>query len=152
MSSAPVSEHRPPAAVRAVLNPVVRTLIGSPAGRLIAPLVVLRFTGRRTGREYAIVVGWHDVGGAKAVFSPAPWRLNFRGGRPLTVVHRGRRHPATGTLVDDPEVVAAALQEALGAGSTPTLLGLRIETGHRVTPDDVRAVGRSLIRLDLAGA
>jgi hypothetical protein len=150
MPPAPVTEHRPPPAVRAVLNPVVRTLIGSPAGRLITPLVVLRFTGRRSGRAYAIVTGWHAVGGARVVFSPALWRLNFRGGRPVTVVHGGRRLAGTGTLVEDAEVVAAALQEALDAGSTPTLLGLRIEAGHRVTPDDVRAVGRDMIRLDLA--
>jgi hypothetical protein len=149
VACAPVSEHRPPAAVRAVLNPLLRALISSPAGRLIGPLVVLRFTGRRTGRAYAIVVGRHDVEGAMAAFSPAPWRLNFRGGRPVTVVHRGRRHHGTGTLVEDPEVVAAALRAALRAGSTPTLLGLRIADAHEVTPDDVRALGRGLIRLDL---
>lgn len=152
MASAPVREHRPPAAVRALLNPVLRTLIGSPAGRLIAPLVVLRFTGRRTERDYAIVTGWHDAVGGKAIFSPALWRLNFRDGRPVTVVHGGRRHEGTGTLVEDPEVVAAALQEALDTGSTPTLLGLRIAPGHRVTPDDVRALRRDMIRLDLPDA
>ena len=72
MAAAPVTEHRPPAAVRAVLNPLLRALIGSPAGRLIDPLVVLRFSGRRTGRAYAIVIGRHDVDGAMAASPPRP--------------------------------------------------------------------------------
>ena len=67
----------------------------------------------------------------------------------MTVVHRGRRRDGTATLVEDPEVVAAALRSALRAGSTPTLLGLRIAKGHEVSSDDVRALGRALIRLDL---
>jgi hypothetical protein len=120
-------------------------------GRLVrGKLVILRFAGRKSGREYEIVVGWHDAGGTRAVFTPAPWRVNFRGGAPVAVVHEGRTLTGTGTLVEDPEEVARRLQQAIDAGSTPKLLGITVADGHKVTPEDVRATGRAMVRLEVS--
>jgi hypothetical protein len=146
----PVADQHPPDAFVRVLNPLLSVLLRSPLARVVhAPLVVLRFSGRRSGREYRVVVGWHEVDGGHVVFSPARWAVNFRGGAPVSVAHGGRTLSGTGTLVEDPAIVASGLQDAIDAGSSPRLLGLTVERGHRVTPADVRAVGRRMIRLDL---
>jgi hypothetical protein len=150
VEAAPVSDKRPPPRLVRAANSALRPLMKSPLGRLVrGKLVLLRFSGRKSGREYEIVVGWHDAGGTRAVFTPAGWRVNFRGGAPVAVVHEGRTLTGTGTLVEDPEEVARRLQEAIDAGSTPKLLGITVPDGHSVTPEDVRATGRAMVRLDV---
>jgi hypothetical protein len=147
---APVADKRPPEALlRRFANPVLRAVLSSPLRRLVGPsLAVLEFSGRKTGRRYRIPVGLHTVDGSRVVFTPSGWRLNFRGGAPVTITHRGGTVMGTGTLVEDPAVVAAGLQQALD-GSTPRRLGLRVEKGHEVTREDAVAAGRSMIRLEL---
>jgi hypothetical protein len=149
-SSSPVTTRRPPDILLRIFNPVLRAVLGSPLAPIVrAPFVVLRFRGRRSGREYAIPVSWFDLDGGKAVFTPAGWRANFRGGAPVTVVHRDGRSSGTGTLVDDPGTVADALRRLLDAGADARMLGLDMPAGHHVTADDVRAVRRAMIRLEL---
>src|SRR3954469_16183574 len=153
MEPAPVADKRPPPRLVRAANAALRPLMKSRLGRLVrGQLVILRFSGRKSGREYEIVVGWHDAGGVRAVFTPARWRVNFRGGAPVTVVHQGRTLTGTGTLVDDPEEVARGIQQAIDSGSKPSLLGITVPEGHRVTPEDVRATERAMIRLEVAGS
>jgi hypothetical protein len=148
----PVADKRPPERLVRTLNRGLRPLLRSRLGRVVpAPLVVLRFAGRRSGRPYEIVVGWHDVGGTRAIFTPATWRLNFRGGAAVSVIRDGRTLTGTGTLVEEPDEVARGIQQALDSGSTPNLLGISVDAGHQITPDDVRATGRAMIRLELGG-
>jgi hypothetical protein len=146
-----LEDNRPPDAALRVVNPLLRALVPSPAGRVLPGSVgILRFTGRRSGRTLRIVAGLHEVDGALVVFTSRPWRLNFRGGRELEVARSGRRLRGTADLVEDPDRVADALRQVLAAGTSPRMLGLRLEPGHLVTADDVRATGRTLLRLDVA--
>jgi hypothetical protein len=145
MSTA-VHDARPPAALVGSLNPIMRALLRTPVGRLVKPLALIDFQGRRSGRRYRVPVGWHEVDGAAIVFSPASWRVNFAGGAPATVHRRGHKGRMTGTLVTDPSEVATALQSVLAGGTSPRALGLDIPTGHTVTARDVMSVGRAMIR------
>jgi hypothetical protein len=132
-----------------VANPIMRVFLGSSLGRLARQSAVLRFAGRRSGRTYRIVVGLHDVDGVPVVFTPARWRVNFRGGAPLIVTHRGRTLAGSGTLIEDPEAVAAAFQRVIDDGVAPRLLGVGVESGHRMTAQDMRAIGRAMVRVEL---
>jgi hypothetical protein len=132
-----------------VANPIMRVFLGSSLGRLARRSALLRFAGRRSGRTYRIVVGLHDVDGVPVVFTPARWRVNFRGGAPLTVRHRGRTLTGSGTLIEDPEAVAAAFQRVIDDGVAPRLLGVGVESGHRLTAQDMRDVGRAMVRFEL---
>jgi hypothetical protein len=132
-----------------VINPIMRTLLLSPAARVLPDaLAVLQFSGRRTGKAYRIVVGAHEAPGSRVVFTSAPWARNFKGGAPVTLVQEGRRRPGTGTLVEDPDVVASAFQAVFDDGAPPRALGLEVPDGHRMTGEDVRAVQRVMIRID----
>src|SRR3954465_12056665 len=121
MSRGPgLEDNPPPDAVLRLVNPLLRTLVPSPVGRLLPGSVgVLRFTGRRSGRTLRIVAGLHEVDGALVVFTSRPWRLNFRGGRAVEVAQSGRRGRGTAELVEDPEQVADALRHVLAAGTSP---------------------------------
>lgn len=144
-------DNRPPDALLRLVNPLMRTLVPSPAGRLVPGSVgVLRFTGRRSGRTLRIVAGIHEVDGAMVVFTSRPWRLNFRGGRAVEVAQSGHWRRGTAELVEDPEHVAAALRQVLAAGTSPRMLGLRMPRNHVVAAQDVRGTGRTLLRLEVS--
>jgi hypothetical protein len=146
-----LEDSRPPDAVLRLVNPLLRTLVPSWAGRFVPGSVgVLRFTGRRSGRTLRIVAGIHDVDGAMVVFTSRPWRLNFRGGRAVEVAQSGHWSRGTADLVEDPEQVAAALRHVLAAGTSPRMLGLRVQRDHVVAAQDVRGTGRTLLRLDVS--
>jgi len=146
-----LEDNRPPDAVLRFVNPLLRAVVPSPAGRVFPGSVgVLRFTGRRSGRTLRIVAGLHHVDGALVVFTSRPWRLNFRGGRAVELASSGKWRRGTAQLVEEPEQVADALRHVLAAGTSPRLLGLRMERDHVVAADDVRATGRTLLRLDVS--
>lgn len=145
-TAAVVRDRRPPLALIRVLNPIMRTLLRTPLGRLVRPFALLEFDGRRSGRRYRVPVGWHAVGGDPVVFSPAPWRANFAGGTDVTVRLHGRRRRLVGTLVDDPGEVAAALDQMIKEGTPAARVGIVVPAGHQLTADDVRVVDRAMIR------
>jgi len=141
-----VSDAHPPATVVAALNPIVRTLLRTPAGRFLGDLALIEFTGRNSGRRYKVPVGWHEVDGIAVVFTPAPWRANFMAGAEATVHHRGSSQQMIGTLVTDPGIVAASLQQVLDGGTPPRLVGLKVPTGHALSEGDIAGVHRAMIQ------
>jgi hypothetical protein len=141
-----VRERRPPDAVVRALNPVLRVVLGSRLGRLVKPLAVLEFTGRRTQRRYRVVTGWYQLNGDNVVFSPALWRSNFADGATAQVRHRGTLQTLRGVLVTDAIVVAEALNVLISTGTSPRTLGLWVPPGHRITAEDVTHTRRAMIR------
>lgn len=145
--SAPVVDAHPPDAVIRGLNPVMCVVLRSPLGRLIGSLALLDFTGRHSGRRYRVPVGWHELGGAPFVLTPARWRVNFAGGADVLVHHRGRAQPMTGTLDPDADGVAPVVRDLLASGTPDRMIGMQISDGHQVTTADMRRLDRRIIRL-----
>ncbi|MBA3251397.1 MAG: nuclear transport factor 2 family protein [Geodermatophilaceae bacterium] len=147
-SGAAVRSAPPPRwLVRGVLNRILRPVLRSPLGRVLpGPLVLLRCTGRRTGRRIDVPVLAYDVDGVLTVFSPAAWTANLHGGAPVSLRQRGRSRSGCGVLVTDPAVVGTALRTVLARGVSPRALGLRVD-GSR-PPTDAEASGvRSVVQL-----
>ena len=147
MTVAPgVRDRRPPLALVRMMNPVLRTVLRSPLGRLVRPFALLEVRGRRTGRTLRIPVGWHLVADDFVVVTPAPWRENLRGGAPVVVHHRGVRHELFGTLDDDPSAVAETLQRLAERYGSLRPIGVDVPDGKVIEPADVLAVDRAVIR------
>lgn len=146
MTADSLRDGRPPRALVRVLNPVMRTVLPTPIGRLVRSLALLEFAGRRSGRRFRVPIGCHPFDGGYLVISPAPWRANFAGGHPVTVHFRGHAEQMTGTLDADPDAVARTVQALLDEGLPPRMMGLKVRGGHRVTAEDVARLDRKLIR------
>jgi hypothetical protein len=87
------------------LNPALRWLLRSPLhGLLSGQLCLVRYEGRRSGRQIEIPVGYQDVGDAIVVMiSHAPSRLwwrNFLEPRPATLTIRGRARALEGVWLE----------------------------------------------------
>ena len=141
-------DARPPLILVRLMNPIMRVVLRTALGRLVHPFALLEFTGRRSGRRFLVPVGWHEIDSGHVVFTPAPWRVNFRSGHPVTVRFRGQHQSLTGVLDDDPERVALALQSLADRRGSLRAVGIDIPARHRVTAADVAAVDRAVIRFE----
>jgi len=99
------------------INPVVRTLLRSPLHGLMSQSVMLiTFTGRRSGRRFTTPVRYVRVGDRVRCFSASDtkWWRNLRGGAEVTLRIAGvdRRYWAT-LLEGGPEKIREALQHYL---------------------------------------
>jgi hypothetical protein len=128
-----------------LVNPVVRALVRR--GRGGGQLLVLHYTGRRSGRRFDVPAGYHVVDGVVSVLTNSRWRHNFAGTRQIEVTLDGRRRPATAHLVDDPDRVAGTylgLIGELGPSAAQRRLGIRINVDREPTQAELRdAVVRS---------
>jgi hypothetical protein len=101
-----------PLALMRVINPLARRLIvRGVAGK---QLLVLHYTGRRTGRHYDMPARYHIVDGVPLVLTSAGWRHNFAGGREVEVTLRGKRLRARAVLEYDANAIAVLYERLIG--------------------------------------
>ncbi len=100
-----------------VINPAMRILLRSPLHSLVSrSLMLITFTGRRSGRRYTTPVRYLRIGTTVRCFtsSEGQWWKNLRGGADVVLRLEGMDKPYHATaIVDDPVVIKAALGEYL---------------------------------------
>jgi hypothetical protein len=125
---APVRSNVPSTRVLHVVNPLVSAILRSPLhGMLSGSLLLLTFTGRKTGKAYTIPVGYTPDGEALLLFTDRAWRHNLhgRGRGPVSVRLQGRRRTGLAELMEDPAVVVATV-ERLITRDGPKVAGRRV--------------------------
>ncbi|MGV0853025.1 hypothetical protein [Mycolicibacterium phlei] len=129
MTDPAVSTGHPPELLMSVLNRTLRVLLPTPlAGPLGKQFMLLKFTGRKTGRQFTIPVTAHHIDAGLYALANAGWKNNFRGGHDVTVVHAGRTTPMRGQLISDPATVAdlaRRLAQSYGPKRAQTMMGLK---------------------------
>ena len=143
----------PPPAVLKAMNVVMRPLLASPLGRRVGGVMLLEFRGRRSGRTIKVPVNFHLVDGVPMAFTDARWRVNFDGGAPVKVTHRGQAYETRGSLVPmSPEEIGRAVRKSLDTGGSAQRMGIKTARGHRPTASELAglgpALGTSVIRFD----
>ena len=144
--------HPPDALLRAV-NPLMRRLIGR--GIVGKHLLVLHYTGHKSGRRFDVPAGFLMIDGVVCVLTNSAWRHNFAGGRDIEVTLHGDRRPARAVLVDDPDLVAEVYQglfQELGARQARRRLGIRLNVDRDPTRQDIRDLvvrsGLSIVQIE----
>jgi hypothetical protein len=126
-SPAVTGSHPPEGLLRAV-NPLLKSLLRTPlAGPMRKQLMVLSFTGRKSGNQYSIPVSAHIIDNQLYALAGTAWTKNFRGGRPAEVLHNGKTTKMTGELIEDPGVVADLSHrcaESYGVKKAQRMMGL----------------------------
>src|SRR5437764_1471241 len=127
----------PPATLIRLLNPALLALIRTPLGAgMRRSILVLRFTGRKSGRRYDIPVTAHRWDDGLMVLTAAGWRVNFRGGRDVDVTFEGQTTPMRGVLVEHPRTVAETYAQRIkevGVGQAQRKLNLKITVPREPT-------------------
>ncbi len=99
------------ASVPPMLNRVMKLILRSPLHGMVSKSVLLiSFTGRKSGRRYTTPVSYSQEGNQVAIFTHANWWKNLRGDTPVTLRLRGREAQGLAELVaEDKEAIAAGL-------------------------------------------
>jgi hypothetical protein len=92
-------------------NNIVAFLLRSPLhGPFSGAIMLLTFSGRKSGKQYTIPVGYTREGNVVDTFTDHIWWKNLRDGAPVTVVIRGKTYQGRAEAIpDDREAIAAGL-------------------------------------------
>jgi hypothetical protein len=138
-SPAVVVSH-PPEAILRFVNPMLKSLLRTPLmGGARKQLMVVSFSGRKTGRRYSVPVSAHQIDGQLYALVGAPWKRNFRNGTSADVLHDGKSTPMHGDLVEDPAAVAALYHrsaESYGAKTAQRMMGMKFRDQGVPTLED----------------
>ncbi|HEX9057703.1 MAG TPA: nitroreductase/quinone reductase family protein [Ktedonobacterales bacterium] len=150
----PVQAPPPPPNMKAV-NPFVRLLLRSPLHRMLSgALLLLTFTGRKSGKRYTIPVEYSRSGDIVTVFTDHTWWKNLRGGAPVAVeIKRQRFEGVAEAIRDDLPVVSAALRaHLLEHPGAARAYHIPLDANGQPDPDALQQVAQSttLVRIQLA--
>jgi deazaflavin-dependent oxidoreductase (nitroreductase family) len=77
-------------------------------------ILLITFTGRKSGKTYSTPVSYSQTGDQVTIFTHADWWKNLRGGAPVTLRIRGQEFQGIAEPVaEDKQAVAAGLMEHL---------------------------------------
>jgi hypothetical protein len=122
-----------------VLNPVMKALLGSPLHSLIShELMVLSFTGRKSGKQYAVPIGYLQKDNRLYFSCLAGWWQNLPGA-PVTVRLRGQDRHGAAARIADPEGIMEVVQMLIAKRGEPVakrigLLAARTDAEAGNTP------------------
>ncbi|OBK78513.1 hypothetical protein [Mycobacterium sp. 1274761.0] len=124
-----ITTSHPPDKLLNAVKPVVKFLLGSPlGGGLRHQMMVLNFTGSKSGRQFSLPVSAHVIDDTLYALANAGWTANFSGGADADVLHDGKTTSMRGELIRDPAIVAEMAHraaESYGAKKAQRMMGLK---------------------------
>jgi deazaflavin-dependent oxidoreductase (nitroreductase family) len=98
-----------------IVNHAMKFILRSPLHGIVDKTVVLiTFTGRKSGKTYTTPVSYTQSDGQVVVFTHASWWKNLRNDAPVTLHIRGRELQGLAEpIVEDKHAIAAGLAEHL---------------------------------------
>lgn len=143
-----ITISHPPAALLRVVNPILRSLLGTALmGPVRNQLMVLNFSGRKSGRQYSIPVSAHHIDNNLYALAGAAWKWNFRDGATAQVLYDGKTTTMHGELIGDKPVVADLYHrcaQSYGVNRAQRLMGMKFRNQQMPTlADFTEAVTRN---------
>jgi deazaflavin-dependent oxidoreductase (nitroreductase family) len=97
-----------------LFNRLMSAMLRSPLHRLASRSVMLiTFTGRKTGKRYSTPVSYLRQGNKITAFTGAKWSRNLVGGAPVTLNIKNKNYQGTAEVVEEKEAVAEGLRSFL---------------------------------------
>jgi hypothetical protein len=112
-------------------NPVTRFLLQTPLHPLMSGrLILLSFTGRKTGRTYTTPVSYVREGNSLLVPGGGAWWRSLETGLPARVHLRGVWRGVTSEIIKEPTLLADTMQRMLAVNPA-----VGVFTGIKAGPD-----------------
>lgn len=133
--TAPVRAIRsivPSARVLRSINPFMAMILRSPLHRLLSSsMLMLTFTGRKTGKQFTIPVGYTREGNTLILFSSKSWWKNLRNDGRVAIHLQGRKRAGRAEVIEDRAAVVEAAERlvaAYGLKEAGRRIGLALDT------------------------
>jgi hypothetical protein len=123
-----------------LFNPLMRVQVRKGKARSVGGVILLHFTGRKTGKRYEVPVMKQDEDGRLCVYTEARWKVNLRGGADVEVTDMGRRTPMRAELMDDPDAMAAEMEglvQKIGLKEAKERLGIVVHVDRMPTREEL---------------
>lgn len=105
--------------VRTFLNPLAKTILCSPLhGGMSRRLLLITFTGRKSGKPYTTPISYVQHGGTLLLGVGGRWWKNLRGGVPVQVLLRGKTHAGRAETWTDEASMTSAYRSILAENPT----------------------------------
>ncbi|MEI7644235.1 MAG: nitroreductase/quinone reductase family protein [Chloroflexales bacterium] len=139
----------PPAFVQSMMIGVLK----SPLHAVLSKsMLLLRFSGRKSGKHYELPVAYVQDGGTILIASRAKWWLNLRGGAPVDLRLRGKDVAARADVADDPALRAADLRRILRGANVGRFMHVEMDASGEPNPQQLAAAikaGWMVVRVTL---
>jgi hypothetical protein len=136
---------------KGVINPIMRRFLNRGIGS--KTLMMLEFTGRRSGRSYSFPVGYMQNGQTLFCYSPFSWWRNLQGGAPVTVVLRGDKLRGVADVCTDTDQIATGLDTYLRHNpGDARFYKVKLDKDRRPIPQHIAQAAKDnvQIRIDLS--
>lgn len=139
------------------LNRVMSGLLRTPLHGLVSKTIMLiSFTGRRSGRVYTTPISYVRQGDMVTAFTRSKWWRNLDGGAPVTLRIKNREYQGQATAeADDRETIAAGLRDFLrSVRFDAKVYQVNFDEDGQPNWEDVRRAAErvTMIRVQLNGA
>lgn len=138
-----------------MINPFVSAILRSPLHGLMSnQVLLLTFTGRKTGKLVTIPVGYTPEGDTLILFSSYSWYKNLRGEHSVVVHLKGRGRTGRAEVTEEREAVLEAAEHLVaeyGLKEASIRTGLALDIDPPPTKDELAAAleGHVAIRIIL---
>jgi hypothetical protein len=134
-----ITVSHPPDALLRIVNPILKLMLHTPfAGPARHQLMVVNFTGRKSGNHYSIPLSAYVIDGVLYAMTPATWKANFRDGAAAQVLHDGKSTAMRGELITDKAQVTnlySRCAESYGVKRAERAMGLGFRDHQMPTHD-----------------
>jgi deazaflavin-dependent oxidoreductase (nitroreductase family) len=135
-----------------LLNPVMKGVLRSPLHSMLSDrIMIITFTGRKTGQDYSTPVSYCQENGTVSCFTHASWWKNLVGGASVRLQIRGREHSGIATPIDqDREKKIAGLAKLLGAVPWDAgFYNVTIDQQGRMDPKDLASAADNATMIEV---
>jgi hypothetical protein len=135
-----------------IINPVVSLLLRSPVHSLVSDSVMLlTFTGAKTGNEYTTPVGYWVKDGNLIVTTQSPWWRNLQGRQPVSMLVQGQRRDGVATPHPASEDVARYVKAFIDRRGMAAArrLGIQIHGERKPTLNELEAGVEGLVVIEI---
>lgn len=123
------------------MNAAMKFVLQSPLhGMVSSKIMLVTFTGRKSGKTYMTPVSYVQQGDAVAMFTRSRWWQNLANGAPVTLHLRGRKVRTSADLItDDVEQIMPILTEHLRHNKVDArIYGVTYDEAGEPKADEVR--------------
>ena len=135
-----------------IVNRLMSLLLRSPLhGVASRSIMLITFTGRKSGRSYTTPISYDREGDLVTAFTGARWWKNLSGGAPVTLNVKNREYQGRADVVaDDKEAVARGLQTFLrSVRFDARFYGVKFDPDGEPNWEDVRRAAERCVMLQV---
>lgn len=139
-----------PPTIPPIVNSSMKLILRSPLhGMVSRSILLITFSGRRSGRSYTTPVSYSQADGKVYIFTHAEWWKNLRGGAPVQLRIRGKDYQGLAeTVRGDKQAVAAGLGQHLKVVySDARFYGVTFDEGGYPRVEDVQRAAQDVVMI-----